>query len=69
MAESAAQEAPAAGLSGEHLAEREAARSPRVANAVVFVLSFAFALVLWEAVSASGVIREEGATVGGQPRR
>jgi ABC-type nitrate/sulfonate/bicarbonate transport system permease component len=59
VAESAAQEAPAAGLSGEHLAEREAARSPRVANAAVFALSFAFALVFWEAVSASGVIRED----------
>jgi len=56
----AAQEAPAAGLPGEHLAEREAGgRSPRLANAVVFALSFAFALVFWEAVSASGLIREE----------
>ena len=55
----AAQEAPAAGLPGEHLAERERARSPRLANALVFVLSFAFALLFWEAVSASGLIREE----------
>ena len=41
------------------LAERERARSPRLANALVFVLSFAFALLFWEAVSASGLIREE----------
>lgn len=55
----AAQEAPAAGFQGEHLAEREAGRSPRLANAVVFALSLAFAFVFWEAVSASGLIREE----------
>ena len=55
----AAQEAPAAGFPGEYLAEREAVRSPRLANAGVFALSFAVAFVFWEAVSASGLIREE----------
>lgn len=34
-------------------------RSPRVVSALVFVLSFAVALLLWQAVSASGLIREQ----------
>ena len=55
----AAFEPAAAGLSGDPPADHHGEGSPRLANAVVFVLSFAFALVVWEAVSASGVIREE----------
>jgi ABC-type nitrate/sulfonate/bicarbonate transport system permease component len=55
----AAPEAAAAGLPDDQGAEHDAERSPRLANAVVFVLSFAFALLVWQAVSASGVIREE----------
>lgn len=55
----AAQEALPEGLTAGHPPEGETTRSPRLWNALVFVLSLAFAFAFWEAVSRSGLIRED----------
>ena len=55
---SAAHETAAGSLLGPEPANAET-RAPRSASILVFGLSFAFALVFWEAVSASGLIREQ----------
>ncbi len=55
---SATQEIAAADLRGPDPAA-SATGTPRLSGFVVFVLSFAFALVFWQAVSASGVVREQ----------
>lgn len=54
----AAQEAVAGSLPGQPPAE-ETSGSPRLANALVFTLSIAFAFAFWELVSRSGLIRED----------
>lgn len=53
------QESTAGGLAAHEPLEDEAGRSRGLANALVFVLSLAFAFVFWEAVSRSGLIREQ----------
>jgi ABC-type nitrate/sulfonate/bicarbonate transport system permease component len=55
----AAQDATAGGLAAHEPLEGESGTSRRVVSALVFVLSFAFAFVFWEAVSLSGVISEQ----------
>ena len=55
---SATQEIPAEDLRGPDPAV-SATGTPRLTGIVVFVLSFGFALVFWQAVSASGVVREQ----------
>jgi ABC-type nitrate/sulfonate/bicarbonate transport system permease component len=54
-----AQEATAEALRPALPATEGATRSSGVANALVFVLSIAFAFAVWELISRSGVIREE----------
>ena len=55
----AAQEATAGGLAAHEPVESNGGRSPRLVNALVFVLSLTFAFVVWELVSRSGLIREQ----------
>ena len=55
----AAQEGTVEGLAAHEPVEGDARGSRRLANALVFALSLSFAFVFWEAVSRSGLIREE----------
>ena len=55
----AAQEATAGGLAAHEPVEGDGRGSPRLGNALVFVLSLAFAFAFWELVSRTGLIREQ----------